>query len=186
MALEYLAMYIEVQFEMGATENPILPVRHFASSRPKLGEAVKSGELFTDLDAALREWDLIKSRSREISVLFDSTLPGRQNIIKGNAKSGLSAINKTLEERAAANAAIPAIRRPDVSGFTLFFGMKTSTTRFPRPIIDVIHWRNFFTKPGAYVEVTGPTFERNVVILPPNIFEAMTFRDWGNMFVDGP
>ena len=187
MALEYLAMYIEIQFRMGATENPIVPIRHFASARLRLSEAVKSGNFFTDMEEALREWNLIRNGAREISVLVDSTLPGRENIIKGAAKKGLAEVNDTMALAEHARSQIPAITRPDVSGFTLFFGMKTVKTPFPRPILDIVHWRNFFTKPGAYVELTGgPTFERNSVDFQSNRFDAITFREWGTMIISGP
>ena len=188
MAMEYLAMYIEVQFQMGQTENPIVPVRHFSSSRPRLGEAVQSGNLFTDINDALREFDLIlASPKKEISVLFDSSLPGRENIIKGRAKTGMKEINKTMADEVAKRAQIPAIQpRPDVSGFTLFFGMKTVKTPFPRPILDVVHWRNFFTKPGAFAEVSSPNFERVTRPVNGNFFEAMTFRDWNTFAFDRP
>ena len=186
MALEYLAKYIEVQFNMGQTNNPIVPIRHFASSRRKLGEAVKAGDLFTDMDAAIREWELITKGALEISVLFDSTLPGRQNIIKKDAKKGLSGINKTMAEMEAARSKIPAITRPDVSGMSLFFGMKTVHNHYPRSILDVTTWRKFFTKPGRFLEVSAPTFERNTVVFGMNIFEAITFRSWNTMAISGP
>lgn len=186
MAEEYLAMYIEVQFNMGQTNNPIVPIRHFASSRPRLGQAVQNGDLFTDLDAALREWELITNGALEISVLFDSTLPGRKNIIKGQAKKGMAEINVTMALKEHAQSQIPAIQRPDVSGLALFFGMKTAKTPYPRPILDVTTWRKFFTKPGAYVEVSAPTFERKFAFLSNNLFEAMTFRQWNTMAISGP
>lgn len=184
MALEYLAMYIEVQFNMGQVDNPIVPIRHFASSRVKLGEAVKRGDLFTDMDAALREWNLLR-RALEISVLFDSTLPGRENIIKGKAKKGMTEVNETIALQEHAHSQIPAITRPGVSGFSLFFGMKTAKTQYPRSV-HIVNWRNFFTKPGAYLEISGPTFERNKADSGGNSFEAMTFRQWNTMGIDGP
>lgn len=179
-------MYIEIQFSMGAVDNPIVPVRQFASSRPKLGKAVMSGIFFTDMDEALSEWNQVTNGAKEISVLFDSTLPGRKNIIKGPAKKGLSEINLTLAQEEHARAQIPAISGPDVSGFTLFFGMKKANTPYPRPVLDVVHWRNFFTRPGAYVEISAPTFERNFALLGTNVFESLTFRRWNIMTVDGP
>jgi hypothetical protein len=185
MASEYLAMYIEVQFVSGRVDNPIVPIRHFASSRPRLGEAVRSGEFFTDMDAALREWKLCTSGALEISVLFDSTLPGRENIIKGRAKKGMAEIADTMEAKEHAMAQIPAIQRPDVSGFTLFFGTKTSKTPYPREV-DISKWRNFFTKPGAYIELSAPSFERVTRDFNGNTFTAMTFRDWSMMAIGGP
>jgi hypothetical protein len=162
-----------------------VPIRHFASTRSKLGVAVQSGDFFTDMHAAMREWQLIIHGATEISVLFDSTLPGRENIIKGNAKKGMSDIKQTMALQEHAHAQIPAIRRPDVSGFSLFFGMKMIKTQYPRSI-NVVTWRKFFTKPGAFLELSGPTFERNVVAFGQNNFEAMTFRSWNLMAIDGP
>jgi len=185
MALEYLAMYIEIQFVSGKVDNPVVPIRHFASSRPKLGEAVRSGDFFTDMDAAIREWNLATNGAREISVLFDSTLPGREKIIKGRAEKGMSEVKETMARQEHALSQIPAIQRPDVSGFTLFFGMKTFKTRYPREVM-ITTWRNFFTKPGAYVELSNPSFERNSRDLNGNTFEAMTVRDWSLMAVAGP
>ena len=185
MALEYLAMYVEIQFVPGKVDNPIVPIRHFASSRTRLGEAVRSGEFFTDMGTAIREWNFCTNGALEISVLFDSTLPGRENIIKGRAKTGLSEINETMARQEHAMSQIPAIQRPDVSTARLFFGMKTAKAQFPREV-DISKWRNFFTKPGAYIELWGPTFERNIRDFNGNTFSAMTFREWSTMAVGGP
>jgi hypothetical protein len=179
-------MYVMVQLKMGATNNPIVPIRHFTAARAKLSDAVKSGNFFTSLDDAMFEAKQLFQGAKELSVLLDSTLAGRDRIIKGPAKTGLKTINDAIAGVANQLAQVPVIQGPDFSGFTLFFGLKTVQTAYPRPIIDVSTWRRFFTKPGAYIELSGPSFERRAVEFNNNTFDGVTLRRWSTIIHDGP
>jgi hypothetical protein len=185
MSLEYLAMYIGLRFGQGVYDKMISPVRHFASSRTKISDAIKSGKLFTDMNDANSEWDLIKlQKPKELSVLFDTTLPGRENIIKGHSKNMPFVINLSLFGEERAHASKPSIGGPEIYEVTLFYGMKTVKNHYPTSPLDIVHWQNYFTKQGHYGEFTGPSFERNVASFGGFKFEAITFRNWYNMVVD--
>jgi hypothetical protein len=185
MSLEYLAMYIGLGFDQGQYDKMVFPVRHFASSRTKISDAIKSDKLFTDMADANREFELIKlQKPKELSVLFDTTLPGRENIFKGPSKNMPIAVNISLGLLQRAHAAKPSIGGPEIYEVLLFYGMKTVKNHYPRSPLDIVHWKGNFTKPGHFAEFTGSTFERNFASFGGFKFEAITFRNWDTMAVD--
>jgi len=185
MASEYLAMYIGLKFGPGSSNAWVSPIRHFASSRAKISNAIKSNSLFTDIGDANKEWGLLKlQKPKELSVLFDTTQPGRENIIKGPSKNMPHVINMSLFFLERAHAAKPSIGGPEVYEVILFYGMKTIKNHYPGHFLDVLQWRKYFTKPGHYAEFTGSSFERNVASFGGFKFEAITFRNWYNMVID--
>ena len=166
---DYLAMYLSLEFQMGG---PIfVPVRHFAESTQRLGQDIIQDKLHTKLDeanAAIRR--IIAANKVQVAVLLDSTLPGRDVILKRPlAKGNMVRVGHELQKLFAPPTA-PVIQPiPDLR-FSIKFGMKNIRTQYPDPFVEA---GNFTSGMGS-IEFRG-LVHRLPAIIGLNFFFALLF-----------
>jgi hypothetical protein len=179
MASDYLAMYLKVAFDMGELGN-VVAIRHFSAATSRLSDAVKSGNLFTDLEDVKIEAQQCAAQKR-VTVLLDSTLPGRDKILPQEGKDAVDRILKKLNDLS--NPTAPIIGGPAISSISIRSGMRNMS--FPRPYRQgFVDNRNFRSSLFSMDTSGGTRFQ----IIPPvsfngNMFFAVTFFGWDQMLL---
>lgn len=152
MASDYLAMYLKVAFDMGELGN-VVAIRHFSAATSRLSDAVKSGNLFTEPEDVKIEAQQCAAQ-RQVTVLVDSTLPGRNKILPQEGKDAADRILKKLNDIQNAPPSAPVIGGTTISSISIRSGMRNMS--LPRPYRQgFVDNRNFrsgvfrWTRPAA-------------------------------------
>lgn len=155
MSSEYLAMYLGVQPTAGA-EHIIIPVRHFAADRHRLGRAITGNKLFTDFETARIEIDIFwTNKSNTMAFLLDSNLPGRENIIKGKAVRNFKMLFELFNASIKKIQGIPVLNGPQVGSVCLAFGVKTTKDPYPTGFLsNEFYARKIFSKEGYFLRAS--------------------------------
>jgi hypothetical protein len=187
MSSEYLAMYLGIQPSLGA-EHLIVPVRHFAANRYRLGDAIAKNKLFTDFETARLEMDVFwGNKNKTMAFLLDSSLPGRKNIIKGKAVHNLKMLFDVLDSAVKKSQAAPVIGGAQIEGsVSLAFGIKTIKNSYPTGFLsNEFYSRKIFSKEGYFIRASEsgslkmlPGFSRG------NVFFAVEFTSMGRFDTD--
>ncbi len=177
MARDYLAMYLNVQFNFG--EFNVVAIRHFSANTARLAEAIRNGNLFTDLTALKHEATMVEQQ-KEITVLLDSTLPGRKKILPAAAQENLSNINNIYSKfyEARTNPVNP----PRID-FNIRSGIRN--INLPRPYIDGFASYSTFKSGYFDMSING---DADIKIHPPtpidgHVYFAVTFSKWDRMLL---
>lgn len=181
MANDYLAMYISIAFDLGEIGN-IVAIRHFSATTARLSAAIQSKSFFTDLNDVKNEAQLV-AQARQVTILLDSTLPGRKNIIPRAASTNLSRIYSKFNNLLNPAQPKPTVTGPYIADFNIRSGMRNLS--LPRPykdeIVDSQHFKggvfDMGINGGARFRVIPP------VILDNNIFLGVTFHGWSRMLL---
>ena len=179
MASDYLAMYLQVAFNMGEIGN-VVAIRHFSAATSRLSDAVKSETLFTDLEDVKKEAQQCAAQKRVV-VLLDSTLPGRDKILPQEGKDAIDRILKKLNDLS--NPTAPIIGGSTISSISIRCGMRNMS--FPRPYKQgFVDNQNFRGQLFSMDTSGGTRFQ----IIPPvsfngNMFFAVTFFGWDQMLL---
>lgn len=178
MARDYLAMYLNVRFSFG--DRNVVAIRHFSSDPARLTEAIRGGNLFTDLNVLKDEAGRV-AHFKQVTVLLDSTLPGRKSILPAAARRNLKKINSEFE--AALYAVNPSSMKGKIFDFNIRSGIRN--INLPRPYRDGSAGQSTFKSGWFDMQPNGDVvFE----IHPPAIidghgFVAVTFRGWDQMLL---
>ena len=178
MSSEYLAMYLGIQPSLGA-ENLIVPVRHFAANRHRLGHAIAGNKLFTDFQTARMEMDVFwGNRDKTMAFLLDSSLPGRKNIIKGQAVHNLKMLFDVLNSAVKKAQSAPVIGGAQIDGsISLAFGIKTIKAPYPTGFLsNEFYSGKIFSKEGYFIRASeSGSFQILPHLSGGNVFLAVEF-----------
>jgi hypothetical protein len=176
MSKPYLAMYLHLTESLGDV-GVIVPIRHFAGSRARLAQAIQGGGFFTDLAAAQQELDFLRGQKpTTLSVILDSNYEGRENVIKGKAKTNMSAVFSKIFKVIKDHKKSPAIGGPRIS-FRLTCGMKTVKKKFPEEFVSKLDFTGhgfYFTHYGDSGFSLSPGFARGSFFINLNFFSIGT------------
>lgn len=181
MASDYLAMYLQVQFDMGETGN-VVAIRHFSAATSRLSDAVINGNLFTDLSDVKIEAGQCAAQSRVV-VLIDSSLPGRNKILPPEGRQAAARILNKLNDIQNTPPSAPVFGGPKITSISIRSGMRNMS--LPRPYRQgFVDNRNFRSGVFSMDTTGGVRFE----VIPPvfvngNLFFAVTFFGWDRMLL---
>jgi hypothetical protein len=176
---DYLAMYLSLEFHMGG---PIfVPVRHFAESTQRLAQDIMQNKLHTKLDEANAAIGRIMAPNKvQVAVLLDSTLPGRNVILKRPlARGNMVRVGHELQKLFAPPAAPVMQPNPDLR-FCINFGMKNIRTQYPDPFVEA---RNFTSGMGTIN--FRAQIHRRAAIIGMNFVLALLFDHASGLIVFG-
>ncbi len=181
MASDYLAMYLQVKFDLGEIGN-VVAIRHFSATTSRLSDAVKSGKLFTDLEDVKKEAQQVAAQ-KQVTVLLDSSLPGRDKILPQEGKDNVDKILKRLNALQNPVQPQPTIGGPQISSISIRSGMRNMS--LPRPyrqgFVDNSAFRSSLfsmdTSGGGKFIIVSP------VSFNGNSFSAVTFYGWDQMLL---
>lgn len=178
MARDYLAMYLNVAFSFG-DRNPIA-IRHFSADTARLADAIRNGNLFTDLNALKEEARRVE-HFKQVTVLLDSTLSGRKNILPAAAQSNLRRIYSKLQ--AAFYAVNPSSMKGRIFDFNIRSGIRNID--LPRPYTDGFAGSGTFKSGWFDMQPNGDVvFELHPpAIIDGHGFVAVTFRGWDRILL---
>jgi hypothetical protein len=179
MPNDYLAMYLKVNFGSGKPD-AVVAIRHFSANKSRLSDAIKSGNLFTDFEQVKKEASQVRAQ-KNITVLLDSSLPGRNNILPQEGKDGVNLIISEIGNLLNPSQPNPAIGGPIISSLKLWSGMRNMS--LPRPykvgFNDTIFKPNYLSMHTIGIVRFSPVVP---VVFEANLYMAVSFSGWDDMF----
>lgn len=182
MAKDYLAMYLQVTFDL-AEASSIVAIRHFSAHTSRLSDAVKSGNLFTDMEDVRIEARQAVAQ-KQVTVLLDSTLPGRKQILPPDAEANLKTIMSKLDDRVTSSQTGPrGFAGPKISSISIRSGLRNMS--LPRPYKQGFVDNRTFTSGVFDMSTSGGAHFTKIppVQINGDMYHAVTFHNWGQMML---
>lgn len=135
MPNNYLAMYLSVRFDFATVWAPI---RLFAENILRLEDDIRNAAYFTTINEADDASERIQthSNSRQVCVLLDSSLAGREAILKPYGHNQAHSNMAKIQAEAAKLYPSASLRRPSVEVLLqIWYGIKNANTAYPTGIV---------------------------------------------------